>query len=50
MKKQTKELLEGLNLHQKEKLLAKIIEYYGLHLESFLYGEITRIRNHKKKE
>ncbi len=44
MQKQTKELLEGLNLHQKEKLLAKIIEYYGLHMESFLYGTIDKLR------
>jgi len=43
MKIQTQELLEGLNLHQKEVLLGKIIEYYGLHLEPFLYEEIQKI-------
>jgi len=46
MNKQTKELLDGLTLHQKEKLLEKVIEYFGLHLESFLHEEIKKLRKY----
>lgn len=44
MRKQTKELLKGLNLKQKEILLFEIIEWYGLFEEPHIWEKITKIK------
>lgn len=42
-----KSALNKMTLHQKEQLLEKIIDYYGLKYEAFVWGSIKLIEGRK---